>query len=1050
MNPTDDNKLSTFQMMDLNELEKFLTRLQINFADIELVKLDGYQILAAVAAECSRFLNGSTEIITKITKALKNSLRIGDFKDKSSELLKFLTESGVDLGPIESKIDRITAKIGASDFKELLHSDFAKNSKRLKTIPNIDTILPLLAEFNVIVPFSLEENFGLEVLPVMGVLTFLRNNTRILGIDETLDSNLSKLSLAQISRLAIYFRDQFIVSKSTRTLIGELKSLGILSKPIEPESLDWLEKSIKSMQSDYLDIWDLLGSFHIHLLSCVENEIKFRDYMAPYSTIVQSSGNGKSKLILEYAKQQMVIYASLGSPDSSCIPPGNPAISLAFKQKKTVDSMVELICFIYITAIRKLKGIEEGGNTLKKFMELQHIYPPVSSTFFDNFSYSEGTFTLEMLYDELSDPQIAERYPILLLAIDEARGLLTGLEVDGEPNCFRFFRRGLGKVASFLRDKDSAESRKRSQIFAVLCDTSSKVSNFSPPSNLDPSGRYNGSRQKLHPPFTGVINMDAPFVHKKSKDPNWTVSEDAFFRYDFFFGIGRPIFGIYLNNTKEGEGKIDAVVKFAQAKILGRPVEQTNETNCTEEALIALLNIRVPLSLAKYGTLTETLTSSHMRIIRSLSESREMIFGYFGNEPVLAHAAQELSFRDLFFPDVLLKNFKKNLMCGLCEKGNVGEQMLAYIYILARDQVFSQPRNSHLFKVRELLQQIDPTCASILKTGLEFNARQEKTHLSNIAKVVMKRQGTQESEEKWIEDQARKSETTCTTNKDARIQNLSLILDSDLTFSHFLNIENTPCLAQLEEAFYRGYGFVSYPNQAGVDIYIPIRMKGTAARCMKNYEYIATRGVFPNAHKSFAAKDEKVSPIEIPEARIDKLTSTASFTMSSVVQKKTGSIFSAICIQCKNSAENTVSDDVYIDLASSGVPNSADIPCLGIKHVLRSSNNSMKPMAYQEKPYRHGIVIEGIDVLKHYGRMKDVKLVMESILEVNENPLLHIPRNDEKLKMAGATMNSYKLEKNFIRSLFIPSKIENSVNQMTSSDGPKPGKLQKMDHNTSQ
>jgi hypothetical protein len=277
---------------------------------------------------------------------------------------------------------------------------------------------------------------------------------------------------------------------------------------------------------------------------------------------------------------------------------------------------------------------------------------------------------------------------------------------------------------------------------------------------------------------------------------------------------------------------------------------------------------------------------------------------------------------------------------------------------------------------------------------------------------------------------------------------LKLILDADLTFSHFLNIENTPSLDQLEEAFYRGFAFISNPYQAGVDIYIPIRIKGTVAACEQNYQYFANRSVFSNAHKIF---DEKLSPVELPQARIDKLTFAANFRMFSVVQKQAESIYSAICIQCKNTAESFISDDVYIDLASSGVPNAADIPCLAIKHVLRSSDNSIESMAYQDKPYRHGIVIEGMNVLKGYERMEQVRAVIESIFEVQENPLIHIERNDTKLRMAGFTMNCSSLGEDFIKSLFIPSELDkNFVNEMSSSDESKQSKIQKLDHYTSQ
>jgi hypothetical protein len=250
--------------------------------------------------------------------------------------------------------------------------------------------------------------------------------------------------------------------------------------------------------------------------------------------------------------------------------------------------------------------------------------------------------------------------------------------------------------------------------------------------------------------------MDASFVFKKFKEPNWIMSEEVFFSYDSFFNIGRPVFGIYLNDTKFGEGKIDAVVKFVQAKILGIPVERINNSNCTEEALIALLNIRVPLPLASYGLLPETPSSTHMRIIRSLSESRDMSFGFYGNEPVLASYHFAIG-SILMYCSELIRKF-------LCDKCDVGGQMLAYIYILARDQVFIKSwycNNTHLFKVRELLEQIDLTCASILETGLEFNATQENIHLSNIAEVIIKRLGSQQSEDDWIEDRAKKSQLAC-------------------------------------------------------------------------------------------------------------------------------------------------------------------------------------------------------------------------------------------------------------------------------------------------
>jgi hypothetical protein len=898
--------------------------------------------------------------------------------------------------------------------------------------------------------------------PIVLTLVFIRKNAALLGIvdddDDDVESKLYRLKYEEIKGFAEGI-EKYLKTGSVKKLATKLKLIQPVKLP-DPKIAAWISKSKKLMEADYMDNWDLLDSFGSHIRSCVSNHKATSDYFAPYCTIVQSSGNGKSKLILEYGKKrEAVIYGSLGSEKATCYPQGHPTLIKLFKQSSSLQSMVHVICFIYISALRCLKKTflksKNKSDALKTFMDKQQIYEEKSdSRSFLGVEYKrKAIWTVNMLHKELSDPVILQNFKVILLALDEARSLLIETN-DGDLNQFRWLRRGLAEVASQLSDKKITKSP-GSEIFLVLCDTTSKVTNFSPALYLDPSGRANGKNLKLHPPFTAVNNMDAYFIDKKTSTPGWTISEDEFFHYKNFFRIGRPLLSLYILHPDQEDASVNEAVSFAMSKLLCGPPQYYDNHSPTSEVYLALLNVRVPLSFGRTGSLSESLASSHMRIIKSVSKSREVIFGGYSNEPVLSHAAQRLSCNKIFSPNQILTHFKTSIISGLTDVGKIGEQMLAYMYILARDQLFKEgQRTNHLFKVSELLHEINPKCADVFKSCLNYSVEEEIAHIYRVgpkinkrnlsekkkknqagsstsrsqgeslqeARVVAEDQEQTASDEditiSWITEKQVVVAESLTKNKDARTLNLNKLLNGDMTFSHFLDIENTPTMGQLEEAFYRGYAFMSYPNQAGVDIYIPVRIQGSIEPCQIDYEDIASRSVFPFADKIF--KCDQPSPKKVSEDRLEKLKAAYQFKMSSIVDTAGKNyVYTALCIQSKNAVSSSPMDDVYIDLASSGVPNSSKIPCLAMKHVLRTSTNLIEPMPFQGKPYRYGIVIEGLQLFRQAEEHNALRTLINEVLEIQANALSHVEENDIKIIAQGFNSHTAELSENCIDELLV-------------------------------
>ncbi|CAG8854348.1 42131_t:CDS:2, partial [Gigaspora margarita] len=76
----------------------------------------------------------------------------------------------------------------------------------------------------------------------------------------------------------------------------------------------------KAFVRDFRDPSDLSERFMFFISKCLCEYETTKDYYAPYTTLIQASGTGKSKLLMNFAENIMTVYCCLRDPKSSGYP----------------------------------------------------------------------------------------------------------------------------------------------------------------------------------------------------------------------------------------------------------------------------------------------------------------------------------------------------------------------------------------------------------------------------------------------------------------------------------------------------------------------------------------------------------------------------------------------------------------------------------------------------------------------------------------------------------------------------------------------------------
>jgi hypothetical protein len=177
---------------------------------------------------------------------------------------------------------------------------------------------------------------------------FILKNQFWLELEEDPDihQKLLKLKASDIHTLAMLIKD-YINIGGIHKILATVGCKILPTKP--PVTLEWLGACKRALESEFNDDSDLLNRFSKFLESCfLKQSANPNMYVGPYTTIIQSSGNGKTRLCLEYGQTcEPIIYMSLGQSTAECYPPGNETFVNLFKAAVSEESMLNVLYYIF-------------------------------------------------------------------------------------------------------------------------------------------------------------------------------------------------------------------------------------------------------------------------------------------------------------------------------------------------------------------------------------------------------------------------------------------------------------------------------------------------------------------------------------------------------------------------------------------------------------------------------------------------------------------------------------------------------------------------------
>lgn len=360
-----------------------------------------------------------------------------------------------------------------------------------------------------------------------------------------------------------------------------------------------------------------------HYVDHVRNEIigKLNDqpsdrtsYYALYFALVQSSGYGKSRIMVEAGKKHLhTVYGCVRSKGSKGFPLANDNLLMFLSSHNTVQALQKFLAICYLVAHDYI--LKNSANE-REFLPLYDYMYQDSSRLFAKFwdevieafitnSYPDCIKRFKQLQTQfftarlIHTPQnglLDGKIPCeIIIVIDEAKSLLQKNEDDfmddGSNSIFRNLRRALCSLGS------------RNMVL-IVTDTLSSVSNFAPASSFD-SSYLPGWNFNLLPTFYELLTYDTLKIE-------FGDNIDAFcshYHYASVFSQGRPMWkALYLNDSLLYEERIPGLISFARRKLVNsESIEMTNDY-----AKIAVVAVRCGIDGILDHHLGSAIMSSYM------------------------------------------------------------------------------------------------------------------------------------------------------------------------------------------------------------------------------------------------------------------------------------------------------------------------------------------------------------------------------------------------------------------------------------------------------
>lgn len=412
-----------------------------------------------------------------------------------------------------------------------------------------------------------------------------------------------------------------------------------------------------------------------------------KSYYAPFTSLIQSSGSGKSKLCTEILTEYKGIYLVFRKIGENGIPAEASWMNTFFKYVLSVKNdnvpintaelatnstparfllalnlVIEKYLKIYAEELVVCHGsrVEALRKLGKKFMTDKRVDDTINEfdiDFFGLLKKNESTVneviekTMNLLKDD-GDP--------FLVILDEADNL-NEMQERGRCKGVNIVRRALHLL------------NPTTKILTVAVGTNSDVLDFIPALN-DNSLRF-AERQKLLPPL--ILSRNWDIFSSDYKFHLIEISKATLLNMGMFnciLTMGRPVWCSF---------KINEAVSMAEAKL-------KNGDPSKFGALFALLNSRAPHNINPHHLLSKTLARSYMARIKYVSsDGREMKVSY-SSEPVLAMASRNI-LSDKHKRHLAFLALKKYIQGQAIDKGRIIEVIFEHLTLFAIDDATAEP-----------------------------------------------------------------------------------------------------------------------------------------------------------------------------------------------------------------------------------------------------------------------------------------------------------------------------------------------------------------------
>lgn len=280
-------------------------------------------------------------------------------------------------------------------------------------------------------------------------------------------------------------------------------------------------------------------------------------------------------------------------------------------------------------------------------------------------------------------PTTIPQHPIII-CVDEARSLFREPQQGNGCECqFLALRRALRRQSTLSKDED------QKRFFALLLDTSSKITDFTAPRLRDPSlNKKNVEGKDL---FQPVYQVDSIDILSESTDSGWKELNEAIrtnkSHLTYLYTLGRPLWTARFRaiEKQKRDNSADWYIRaFATSKVMTVP--EANTKDLLEIQRLALFSYRINFNVVPVYDIAEELTSNYMRYIYGVDESRVFVQTHQPSEPILALTSQEQMTESSSTRAEVVKAFYMNIMKGTINLGDLGEIAAALVLLFAFDK----------------------------------------------------------------------------------------------------------------------------------------------------------------------------------------------------------------------------------------------------------------------------------------------------------------------------------------------------------------------------